>query len=1234
MDIEKRPLHADILNKAERSGDFKLYKAALEWELIEPIVIEDREDLRSEHKWRDRIEPYHHQVTNLISFCRRLPVSLLADDVGLGKTISAGLVMSELISRGRISKILIICPKILREQWQEELKFKFDISSEIVTGRELISASKKLFDDVGAIITTYNTARLYLDSVKRDSYDMLILDEAHKLRNLYGTEKSPQVALTFHKALSERMFKYVLMLTATPIQNRLWDLYSLVELLTVARGHQNPFGNEGMFARRFIADGKTNARRLRPEAQDEFRSIVYSYMSRVRREDAKLHFPERKVQLHQVEPSEKELELLEVIAEPIQELNFLAQIVILQALISSPEALVKVLEGMSQKGTAPRKMFEDVKEIAKHITLTTKLNGLQTLIKGLREEKPDTWRVVVFTRWRETQTSIQAFLEEQGIACGLINGDSSVKNQETISKFKKDIPEINVVVSTEAGSEGVNMQAANVLVNYDLPWNPMVVEQRIGRIQRLASEHANVSIFNIVLKGTFEEYIVGRLMEKLQLASSAIGDIEALLEASGIEDSDDNASSFEERIRRLVIDSLAGKNVEVATRKAEESIENAKVTLKREEKNINALLGGVGGENSTGPKCPKLPHTKHSMSAEEFVIAALSSKGAIIEKERNGVYKVQLGRKSELIRFNNEQLSSVGTSVLYAPGTPGFDRLVRSYANRALHEVNDLDRDTEKLVNQCASGWTNQIGAKLQHLSIKEVKRHFSGKALVRVRATVTHDSYERLVEVNCRPDEHRVSYNKSGLENIGEVIEGPSVVGIAADTLANKASGDRSVMDFCRFYTERRTIEVASAGDDLRKKKKLEDEFTPRLELSLVGIQGEVYREVIADVEYSIENSSYESELSITPVGEKVEGPTVDKCAKTGMNVPVSCLEKCEISGLVVLRHLLIKSDISDRYALPEYTTVCTLTHKRVLEDEVEASSVTGNPVIKDLLKVSVISGKKAEPDNFAKCEFTQAEALKSELAVSQVSGKKYRFDEEQKSVVSGKKGHRQEFITCAETGNPILQSEAKTCEVTGKVVMPGILETCEVTGKRVLPNQLTKSSVSGKKALRKLFVESSLSKALLLEDEAIKSISGRYCVPSEARICQWSGRMTHPEDLKTCELTGLTINSQYLRSHPPVCLETLFNLLNATDRSSDKENLWPSIQDCATRILGGGTSTIESSAISDDEKHIAVAMDVKTWVGLKKRRVGYVYSLEDKNVIGRITTGKQTKSGWVQEH
>ena len=144
-----------------------MYRAGLEWDLTDPIVIEKREDLKSEYRWRDRVEPYHHQVTNLITFCRRLPVTLLADDVGLGKTISAGLIISELISRSRLSKILIVCPKLLGPQWQEELLTKFNIPSEIAIGRDLIEADP---EETGAVITTYNSARLHLDSIPAGSF--------------------------------------------------------------------------------------------------------------------------------------------------------------------------------------------------------------------------------------------------------------------------------------------------------------------------------------------------------------------------------------------------------------------------------------------------------------------------------------------------------------------------------------------------------------------------------------------------------------------------------------------------------------------------------------------------------------------------------------------------------------------------------------------------------------------------------------------------------------------------------------------------------------------------------------------------------------------------------------------------------------------------------------------------------------------------------------------------------
>ncbi len=102
-------IQGKILRRETVPDEYQIYRAGLEWDLTDPIVIESRQDFKSEPRWRDQMEPYHHQVTNLITFCRRLPVTLLADDVGLGKTISAGLVASELICRSRVSKILIVC---------------------------------------------------------------------------------------------------------------------------------------------------------------------------------------------------------------------------------------------------------------------------------------------------------------------------------------------------------------------------------------------------------------------------------------------------------------------------------------------------------------------------------------------------------------------------------------------------------------------------------------------------------------------------------------------------------------------------------------------------------------------------------------------------------------------------------------------------------------------------------------------------------------------------------------------------------------------------------------------------------------------------------------------------------------------------------------------------------------------------------------------------------------------
>ena len=1278
------------MRRVDQADDYQIYLAALEWDLEDPIVIEKREDLKSVFSWRDRLEPYHHQVTNLMTFCRRLPVTLIADDVGLGKTISAGLVISELVARSRIRRVLVVCPKLLGLQWKEELESKFNIPAKIALGKSLLKAEPP----TGVVITTYNSARLYLDLLPVDRFQMLILDEAHKLRNLYGVDNPPQVAQKFRDALEARRFRFVLMLTATPIHNRLWDLYSLVDLLTVARGHQNPLGSPQDFASKFIADKRGEARHLKLEAKDEFRSIVYGYMSRMRRGDAKLYFPERVVQMHRVNPTEAELALIRVISNPIQSLNKLSQISILQALTSSPQALKAQLNNMARNKSVDPELAHKVQAIVDTMPHSAKLIGLAALIEKLRSENPDRWRMVVFTTRRETQTAIEVYLKSQNLKVGLINGESGQRNQATIAQFRKNPPDLRVIVSTEAGSEGVNLQVANVLVNYDLPWNPMIVEQRIGRIQRLASEHASVAIFNIMLRGTYEEYIVGRLMEKLQLASHAIGDIEALLESSGLGGEEEGGGSFDEQIRQLVVAALAGKDVVAATRKAEESIEAAKVTLQSELAILEDTLGRMEGAEYTGPRSPALPPIERSMPAEAFSLAALRSLGAHVTKQPDGSYRVDRGHQRTRIRLS--ETGSEDGEVLCAPGSAFFMRTVDEVIAKPIHDVLDEARDCVGESEQMARKWGGQWGATLRSVTVGLAKRQFEGVVAVRVRATVAHDSYERLVEVECPFGQHVTSASSGALSSIPSIIQDPKDLGIDIASVTEKAIQDPGIREFTRFYLERRGEEIKSAGNDERLKKRLEDEFTPRVGMTLVAAKGQVTRQVELNVEYLVDSThSYSSKITVVPSrSQLIDAPAIGLCQLTDQKVPVSCLRACEFSNTTVLRHLLVSSEVSSRQVRPEYLVTCSLSGKKVISDEAAQSDVTGKVVALNLLSTSVISGKRAEPAYMAQCECTGAVVLKSELLISDISKKQYRGDQKADSALSGKSGHLSEFVRvhdsqqmlalneveqcavsghyvalgtlekcavtsqrvlpsllepCAVTSRRGLSKALETCALTGKRVLPSILETCAVSGKRVIatelqecefthkrviPLELEHCGATGKKVLKSLLVKSNLSEIKLINEIAVRSSKGNYCLPSEAKPCDWTATLFHIEDLRVCKLTGLTIGMNQSGDDIPPRLQVLMDLLNGKRRNTDASQLWPLIEEKTVLLIGRGKCKVEAAKLAPDKKNLAVVVELRTLLGFKVNHLGFIFNIEDKAMFGRHVLGKRALSGWVQSN
>lgn len=1218
-------LSVEPMRRERGPEDFKLYRAALEWDLVDPIVIDSREDLKSEVVWQGRLDPYDHQVSNLITFCRRLPVTLLADDVGLGKTISAGLVISELVARSRVSKVLVVCPKLLGPQWQEELETKFKLDAKVAAGQDLLEAD---LEGPGAIITTYHSARAHLDALPKDRFDMLILDEAHKLRNLHGTDAPPQVAERFRAALEERRFRYVLMLTATPIHNRLWDLYSLVELLTVARGHRNPFGSEGEFARRFIGDGRTSARVLKQEAREEFRSIVYGYMSRVRRADANLHFPERVVQMHKVAPTASEWQLLEVLAAAIKKLSPLAQISLLQAYVSSPHALLAQIANMARKGTVRDEIRARVAEIVNVMPESAKLRGLAALMGQLKAADPSRWRAVVFTTRLETQTTIEAFLSRLGLKVGTINGSSGAWNQQTLSRFRKNPPECNVIVSTEAGAEGVNLQAANVVVNFDLPWNPMIVEQRIGRVQRLASNYERVVIYNVILAGTFEERIVARLMQKLQMASQAIGDIESILEAAGM-DEDDGQNSFEEQIRRLVLKALEERDYERDALLAEQSIERAKASLVEHRETLEQMLGG-GGDRRTGPRPPDLPKPQRSMNSREFAMRALTHLGGRISQGPDDTYVLHWGQRQERICFHPDAARGPSTTV-YAPGERAFEQLVDRLVQAPLHAVSERTTDVPKAALAGASKWVEGFRGHLEDAAVRDVQRGFDGEVLVRARVTVAHDSYERLVPVSLTSRQRPAA--AASERPMRDPIDRLAEVGVDNARIVEAALSDHGVADFCRFYRERQADEVSRAGADTKRAKKLADEFTPRVALTAVGLEGTCQSVMYVNVHYRIDESPTYSDLLVVSGAEPavMEAPRLATCELSARSAPETCLARCEASGRRVLKHLLRASDVSGRMGCPDRFVTCAASGKLVLDDEVEVSGVTGKPVLKTLIRTSEISGIRGEPSLFGVCEVTGSHVLQSELTGSDFSGKQFRSDQAITSAISGKAGHKSEMFTCPRTGKVLGKGEGERCAVTGTSVAPGVLAECQITGRRVLPEELGICATTRKSVCRSLLVESSISRYLILEKIAVKASNGKYCLPSEARQCRWTSRNLHPEDTGACAVTGLTVDKVYLTGEFGGSLKEVPDLLRGMARPSDGANDSSRVIAALERANVGGKIAVEATLLSPSGGALLTGFESKTFLGFRVQHGVAIVDVKSGSVIGKVALGRRTQGTWT---
>jgi len=447
------------------------------------------------------LKPLPHQLETAKTVVEKMNGrAILADEVGLGKTIEAGLILKEYLIRGLAKKVLILVPASLVTQWVSELNQKFFIPA---------VAPKKAYNWEGEdiIVCSLDTAKKspHREIILKQRYDFVIVDEAHKLKN----HKTKNYA--FVQSLNK---KFCLLLTATPIQNKAEEIFHLVTLLKP--GH---LGTYSEFLGKF--------KRKNDIANDiRLKELVRKVMVRNRREDTHIRWPKRRVENIWLDFSREEQDLYQALSEFRSELSPHAfpAITLLREACSSREAVYVSLKNLWRKLDPPpadlQEKFREIVDKMGRIRVNSKAEKALELIGQIGE------KVILFTEYRATQLYLQWFFKRHGI--------SSVPYRGGFKRGKKDwMKELfqnhaQVFISTEAGGEGINLQFCRHIINFDLPWNPMRLEQRIGRIHRVGQEK-DVVIYNFAVKDTIEEHMVNLLYEKIKIFERVIGELDDIL---------------------------------------------------------------------------------------------------------------------------------------------------------------------------------------------------------------------------------------------------------------------------------------------------------------------------------------------------------------------------------------------------------------------------------------------------------------------------------------------------------------------------------------------------------------------------------------------------------------------------------------------------------------------------------------------------------------------------------
>lgn len=530
---------------------------------------------------------------------------LVADEVGLGKTIEAGHIMLELKARRELNHVLIVCPKSLQRKWKDELAFKFGLQFKIYESQKDLLADMQEHRVAVHAIINYEKIRMKRQKSKDENkakdempkniveflsqndfhFSLVLCDEAHKMRNRETqTYKGAEIIMSQANA--------AVFLTATPVMISTENLYNLLHLLDNTRyynyqifdnrlqenrpfvdaltdlNHHVPLPviaknlNEAEILTRFFSDeveifshqttvgkafaddamyqeiiqmlnGEDNSKnRARLQYLISSMSMMNNIFSRTRKREVTTDMSqaERKPHMRKVVLTEEERVEFDRVIEEYKDDNsytdYWGEEVLTQGgALGLVQKKRQVASSVYAYLNTESNLDKGIDEYADYTDAK-----FEELLKIIDEVfRHGTKKIVIFALFRKTLKYLQIRFKQRGFGTLMIHG--MVENRIDILDEFKNNPKAHILLSSEVGSEGLDMQFCNSMVNYDLPWNPMVVEQRIGRIDRFGQKSPTVNIYNVIVADSIQEDIYIRLLDRIGIFRGTIGDMEAILDA-------------------------------------------------------------------------------------------------------------------------------------------------------------------------------------------------------------------------------------------------------------------------------------------------------------------------------------------------------------------------------------------------------------------------------------------------------------------------------------------------------------------------------------------------------------------------------------------------------------------------------------------------------------------------------------------------------------------------------